>query len=96
MRYFADDPLDAENLHPVLEKLVWAPAWTRIYSSHVYPDEQKRADLTMFAEAVLRASKTLRLVAYEWSGEQLYQCWLMSPLGLTTELADFRESLLYA
>ena len=89
MRYFTNDPIDAENLPPALEELVWSPAWTRIYTSNVYPDERKRGDLRRFAEAVLRASPTLRLVGYEWVGGQICSCWLASQgLGLRENLDE--------
>ncbi len=75
-RYLHDDPIDARNLPPALQTLVWSPAWTRVFTYHIYPDEQKRADVRRFAEAVLRGSRTLRTVTVEWAGRGFYECYL--------------------
>ncbi|TFK85599.1 hypothetical protein K466DRAFT_566528 [Polyporus arcularius HHB13444] len=75
-RYLHDDPIDARNLPPALQTLVWSPAWTRVFTYHIYPDEQKRADIRRFAEAVLRGSRTLRTVTVEWAGRGFYKCYL--------------------
>ncbi|RPD58530.1 hypothetical protein L226DRAFT_614685 [Lentinus tigrinus ALCF2SS1-7] len=77
MYYLSDDAFDASNLPPALETLVWSAAWTRARTHHLYPDEKKREEIRHFAEAVLRASGSLRSVIYEWSGEAFYKCFLL-------------------
>ncbi len=74
----ANDAVDASNLPPTLETLVWSPAWTRARTHHLYPEERKRAEIRRFAEVVLRASGTLRSVIYEWSGESYYKTFLLA------------------
>ncbi|RPD58544.1 hypothetical protein L227DRAFT_654629 [Lentinus tigrinus ALCF2SS1-6] len=86
-RYLHDDPVDTTNLPPSLQTLVWSPAWTRVYTYHIYPDEDKRADVRRFAETVMRASRTLRTVVYEWTGRRFYRCYL----GTHTECRETAE-----
>ena len=77
MSYLSDDTFDASNLPPALETLVWSAAWTRARTHHLYSDEKKRAEIRHFAEAVLRASGSLRSVIYEWAGGEFYKCFLL-------------------
>ncbi|EJF60282.1 hypothetical protein DICSQDRAFT_155830 [Dichomitus squalens LYAD-421 SS1] len=77
MQYCTDEPVNLANVPPMLEQLIWAPAWTRIYTYHVYPDQKKREDIRNFAWALLGASQALRTVRYEWGRQSLCTCWLL-------------------
>ena len=79
-RYLHDDAFDVTNVPPSLQTLVWQPAWTRVYTYHMYPDEEKHADVRRFAEAIMWVSSTLTAVIYEWTGHRFYKCYL-TPTG---------------
>ncbi|KAI0776604.1 hypothetical protein BD413DRAFT_668811 [Trametes elegans] len=97
--YLAAEEARFESPHPpVLETLLWTPAWTRgtmravNASADGDSEGQRRVDVRRFAKRVLQTWPTLKLVVYGWRLSEGYQCWI-SPKGRGKECAATPEQL---
>ncbi|KAI0717534.1 hypothetical protein C8T65DRAFT_737867 [Cerioporus squamosus] len=88
------------RLPPVLETLVWAPAWVRKVAedSRMYqigePGQTHRYVLRRFAEVTLERFSSLEEFLYMWSDEGYFHCMLSSEGDLLEAHTD-REHVYY-